>query len=295
MASSFPLVSIGFPVYNGGRTFVNALESLLAQTYTHFELIISDNASSDGTWERCQEYAARDSRIKLARNPTNLGALSNFTHVLETASGKYFMWAAHDDIWYPDFIRHCVEQLETHPGATLCYSQQLFVHYGSGKEKIQSYSSDLQDIKRWKRVFCLLTHNPIPYAIIYGLFRRDAIVSVLPIPLGPVIDLVILLRVLLQGPFTSVPIVLYRRNVQPKEFEDRMRVVYAAQGFSSSSVLFAKLLGELWKTVWHTNETLFGRLMMMWAATWYVIPRLIFQAIPRPVRDRIRILVRGRN
>ena len=99
MADSQPLVSIGMPVYNGERFIRQALDSLLAQDCENFELIISDNASADGTQEICLEYAAQDGRIRYYRNENNLGALANFNRVLGLAQGPYFMWAAHDDVW----------------------------------------------------------------------------------------------------------------------------------------------------------------------------------------------------
>lgn len=91
-----PLVSIGMPVYNGEKYIRQALDSLLAQDYGHFELIISDNASTDGTPEICREYAARDSRIAYYRNQENMGAAWNFKRVLDLAAGEYFMWLPHD-------------------------------------------------------------------------------------------------------------------------------------------------------------------------------------------------------
>ena len=90
-------VSIGMPVYNGEKYIREALDSLLGQSFTGFELIISDNASTDGTEAICQQYAAKDSRIRYVRQPVNLGALDNFTFVLDEARGGYFMWAAADD------------------------------------------------------------------------------------------------------------------------------------------------------------------------------------------------------
>lgn len=94
-----PLVSIGMPVYNGEKFIREALDSLLAQTFTDFELIISDNASTDSTEAICREYASRDARICYIRQTENMGAAQNFQFVLNQAGGKYFMWAAHDDIW----------------------------------------------------------------------------------------------------------------------------------------------------------------------------------------------------
>ncbi|MEI6268153.1 MAG: glycosyltransferase [Methylococcaceae bacterium] len=97
MNSRIPTVSIGMPVYNGAEYIREALDSLLAQTFTDFELIISDNASNDTTQEICQKYAEQDSRIRYIRQSTNMGAMPNFTFVLHEARAEYFMWATHDD------------------------------------------------------------------------------------------------------------------------------------------------------------------------------------------------------
>ncbi len=110
-SNRIPKVSIGMPVYNGENFIRVALASLLAQTFTDFELIISDNASSDATEAICCEYAARDSRIKYVRQNENRGAIANFQFVLDKAVGKYFMWAAADDVWESSFVRFCVDNI----------------------------------------------------------------------------------------------------------------------------------------------------------------------------------------
>lgn len=101
---STPKVSIGMPVYNGSPFIREALDSLLNQTFTDFELIISDNASTDETESICREYAAKDPRIRYVRQPENRGALLNFQFVLDEAVGEYFMWAAADDMWSSEWI-----------------------------------------------------------------------------------------------------------------------------------------------------------------------------------------------
>lgn len=93
-----PKVTIGMPVYNGQLFVRAALDALLAQTFTDFELIISDNASTDNTESICREYAVRNTRIRYVRHNENRGALANFQYVLDEARGKYFMWAAADDL-----------------------------------------------------------------------------------------------------------------------------------------------------------------------------------------------------
>jgi glycosyltransferase involved in cell wall biosynthesis len=107
-----PKVSIGMPVYNGVSFIREALDSLMGQTFPDFELIISDNASTDGTTEICREYAKMDSRIIYTRQTTNIGAVANFDFVLDQAGGQYFMWAAHDDVWSRNFIEALLEIVE---------------------------------------------------------------------------------------------------------------------------------------------------------------------------------------
>lgn len=99
-----PLVSIGLPTYNREKYLPQAIGSLLAQSYTNFELIISDNASTDNTINICNEYAAKDPRIKYFRNDENIGAWPNFKRVLDLSKGDFFMWAADDDWWHPHYI-----------------------------------------------------------------------------------------------------------------------------------------------------------------------------------------------
>jgi glycosyltransferase involved in cell wall biosynthesis len=100
-----PLISIGMPVYNGEKYLRQSIQSLLSQSHKKIELIISDNASTDGTSAICQEFAQRDSRVKYFRQKSNRGPLWNFNFVLQQAKAAYFMWAAHDDLWDSDWIR----------------------------------------------------------------------------------------------------------------------------------------------------------------------------------------------
>ena len=115
-----PLVSIGLLVYNGIRYVAEALDSLLAQTFEDVEIIVSDNASTDGTAELLREYAGRFERIRLFEQPRNIGAINNFNFVANQARGKYFMWAAFDDRWAPTFVEKCVAVMERYPGLSVC-------------------------------------------------------------------------------------------------------------------------------------------------------------------------------
>lgn len=99
-----PKLTIGMPVFNGGLFIREAIDSLLAQTFSDFELVISDNASTDNTQAICYEYENLDSRVRYIRHPENLGAIANFKFVLDNASSPYFMWAAADDVWDRQWI-----------------------------------------------------------------------------------------------------------------------------------------------------------------------------------------------
>lgn len=96
---NIPKIGIGMPVYNGAKYIREALDSLLAQTFTDFELFISDNASTDATQSICEEYSRLDTRVRYVRQTNNKGALANFQFVLDQSRGKFFMWAAADDLW----------------------------------------------------------------------------------------------------------------------------------------------------------------------------------------------------
>jgi glycosyltransferase involved in cell wall biosynthesis len=115
-----PLVSVGLPVYNGEAHLAKALDALLDQDFEDFEVIICDNASQDATPEIARDYAARDQRIRYARNQRNLGLAGNFNRAFQLSAGKYFKWWAHDD-WHPrELLRRTTEVLEQDPSAVLC-------------------------------------------------------------------------------------------------------------------------------------------------------------------------------
>ena len=118
-----PLVSIGLFVCNGESFLEQTLDSILSQTFTDFELIISDNASTDRTGEMAQAYARRDDRIRYYCSDKNMGAGWNVRRVYELATGKYFKQAAADDLLEPDFLRKCGEILESDPGCVVAYAQ----------------------------------------------------------------------------------------------------------------------------------------------------------------------------
>jgi glycosyltransferase involved in cell wall biosynthesis len=127
MSGNEPRVSIGMPLYNAERYLAETLESLLVQTFQDFELVISDNGSSDRTEEICRSYAARDNRIRYYRGETNRGAAWNHNRVFELSRGEYFKWACYDDPCAPAFLEKCIGVLDQDPSVALCYTSTVNV------------------------------------------------------------------------------------------------------------------------------------------------------------------------
>lgn len=171
-----PKVSIGLPVYNGGKYLSQALGALLGQTYPHFELILSDNASTDSTEAICKDYAARDPRIRYVRQAENLGAVRNFEFTLEQATGEFFMWAAHDDLWSPDFIEDALGVIRE---KSADFAFPLFrlksIRLGIYKTLPRDLFAFVESPSREERVlsFTRLHHNSHKCTLVYSLFRTS--------------------------------------------------------------------------------------------------------------------------
>ena len=120
-------VSLGLPVYNGEKYLEAALRALLAQTFSDFELILSDNASTDRTADICREFALRDERIVYHRNTSNIGAIPNFNLAFSKATGEMFRWVTYDDISLPTSLERCVAVLDEHPDAVLCHTRTVLI------------------------------------------------------------------------------------------------------------------------------------------------------------------------
>src|SRR5690349_16130603 len=117
-----PRLSVGLPVYNGENYLAESIEALLGQSYEDFELIISDNASTDGTADICRRYQQKDPRIRYLRQEHNIGAAPNHNILVEQARGELFKWASHDDLYARDLLERCVDALDQFPHVVLAHS-----------------------------------------------------------------------------------------------------------------------------------------------------------------------------
>jgi glycosyltransferase involved in cell wall biosynthesis len=252
-----PLVSIGLPVYNGERFLRESLDSILAQTFSDFELIISDNASTDGTREICQAYLDRDPRIRYHCNDSNLGAVKNFNITFELARGKYFKWMSYDDVCAPEYISKCVEVLENNPSIVLCYPKTIIIDENGNK--VANYDDGLDLRSPQPHVRYRQYHNNFRKGkkcnVIFGLMRRETLGQTPLIQPYPDTDKILLGELSLRGEFNELPEYLFLRRDHPRTLV-RSHTTYSEQAVwlstnGDSTVRFFrwKWLGEHLKSV----------------------------------------------
>lgn len=208
-------VSIGLPVYNGERFLKEALDSLLAQTFGDFELIISDNASTDRTEEICREYASKDARIGYYRFQKNFGAARNFNRVFQLSKSDYFKWATADDICAPEHVKKCVEVLDRESAAVLCYPRTTLIDEHGNVARQYDENLDLrfpsakERFRQFKRRVGLCNVH-------YGLIRSSLLRQTALMGAYPGSDIVLLAELTLYGQFFEIPDYLFFRRFHPQ-------------------------------------------------------------------------------
>jgi glycosyltransferase involved in cell wall biosynthesis len=208
-------VSIGVPVFNGARYLGDCLDSLLAQTYRDVEVLISDNASTDGTRDICRAYCERDERVRYYRQPRNRGVSANYRFLVEHASGEFFKWAAYDDVCAPRFVERCVAALDRSPSDVVAFPHTTFID-GAG-EPLPRVDGGV----RWRnhpkpigRLNDLLADHTRSFAKWqFGLIRRDALVRTGLIRNYDASDLVLMAELALLGGFARVTEPLFRLRI----------------------------------------------------------------------------------
>lgn len=202
-----PRISIGLPVYNGEDLVAPEVESLLAQTYTDFELIISDNASTDRTGEICRGFAARDPRVRYYRNDSNIGLVRNYNRTLELATGEFFKWCAHDDVHLPRYLEKCLPPLERDPEVILSYPRAVVV--GDNNQVLRKLAYPLDtSLARLQfpenRLREILWFN-IGSPAIFGITRTNVLRQTPGLGGSYAGDQVLLAELALRGKFFEVP------------------------------------------------------------------------------------------
>ena len=213
MTARQPAINIAVPVYNGAAHLGEALDSLLAQTFSNFDLLIVDNASTDGTPDICAEYARRDSRVRVHRHARNIGGPRNWSFAArQAARAPYFKWAAANDVCHPDMLARCHETLEAHPEAVLAYPRARLIDEAGAP--IEDYEDvlDLRDPDPCERFIRLLKTVRLNNAQ-NGLIRTAPLLRTgLEAPYFSS-DITLLAELVLHGAFVEIPDVLFYRRI----------------------------------------------------------------------------------
>lgn len=213
-----PRVTIGIPVYNGGRFLAESIESVLAQTFGDFEIVISDNGSSDDTATIAWRYAAADPRVRYTRVDSNRGAAWNYNHLNELARGAYFKWQAHDDVIAPGYLERAVRVLDRQPDVVLAYGRtRLIDEQGEEIEDIDDrmhlpYASAHERLGRMLANACMC--NPIT-----GVMRTGALRRTRGIGRFRGSDYVLLAELAMLGLIHEIPERLFYRRIHSDSFQ----------------------------------------------------------------------------
>ena len=222
MIPSRPRISVGVPVRNGERFLPEALDSLLAQSYKDFELIISDNASTDRTQSICREYAARDPRVRYYRSEQDMGLANNFNCLFIRARGEYFKWAAADDVHEPDWISDCLAVLEQDPSVVLVYGKTRFIDENGALVEETDPGFDLRFDAAIDRLRYVISATSWVNAI-FGLIRTQELAKTRLFPSYPGGDYPLLAELAVLGKFVEVPNILFRRRLHPGASSQNVR------------------------------------------------------------------------
>ncbi len=212
---SAPLIGIGLPIFNGETHVAVSIESLLAQTVEDIEIVISDNHSTDATEQICRDFAARDPRIRYVRHAENRGVAWNFNQAFHLSRGRYFKWASSNDIHEPQYIRRCLEVMESDAGAVLAYPKTSIIDEhgavtGTYEDKLNLWWP--QAPRRFREY---LRRVGLCNAL-YGLMRPEILRRTALLGDYPGSDMIFLGELSFHGTFAEVPEFLFRRRYDPQ-------------------------------------------------------------------------------
>lgn len=203
-----PRITIGMAMYNGERYLAESIESILAQTYTNWEIIISDNASEDATEQLCRDYARKDQRIRYYRNHKNIGAGPNHVRVCDMARTEFFKWHSCDDVCAPTFLQKCIDILDADKAVVLCHPLTKLIDSESrvtGEYKRRQATHSKNAPERFRQ---MVWYDHMCYQI-YGVIRTESIRKCGGMGCYVHGDGVLLSRLALLGRFHEIPEFLF--------------------------------------------------------------------------------------
>ena len=209
-----PRLTIGLPVYNGEKYLGEAIDALLGQSYEDFELIISDNASTDGTPGICRRYGKQDPRIRYMRQSRNIGLNPNHNFVVRQAKGELFKMASHDDLYARDLLKRCVDALDENPKAVIAHCWEAMIDISGNVTKALRYSVAADSPRAPERFRSMLLDGWDDYT--YGVMRTKVLMRTHLHGSHHLADRTINTELCLHGPFCMVPDWLYFRRDHPE-------------------------------------------------------------------------------
>ncbi|UCG34746.1 MAG: glycosyltransferase family 2 protein [Candidatus Omnitrophota bacterium] len=266
--SNKPGISIGMPVYNGEKYLCEVIDSILNQTFSDFELIISDNGSTDRTEEICRAYAARDSRVCYYRNEENRGAAWNFNRVFELAKGEYFKWAAVDDLCEPSFLQRCVEVLDGDSSVAVAFTKSKFIDNLGNLIEERDPVWDLQMESTYQRFRQAILSSWRKCNVIFGLIRSNLLAKTKLMGDYAGQDYHLVAELSLLGKFFKIHEYLFMRRLHSEASKWQGLKFYKPQGgnrivksiFQISGVF--RLSGAYLKTIYQAQFSMFEKLFL---------------------------------
>lgn len=207
MQNNAPLITIGMPIYNGDKFLNQALESLSKQTFTDYEILISDNASIDKTADIIKEWQAKNPKIKYFRQEENIGALKNFEWLLNNSKSNWFMFAAYDDLWSENYLSELYKKIKENNEDVLLSAPKVIKTKENGEFDIErEFDKRINTAEGLTRIKLLLRW--VQSGWFYGLYNKQALTEAFnyanyKFKLTWGSDFIVLLPILLSGKVTG--------------------------------------------------------------------------------------------
>jgi len=271
MSNTTPRLSIGLPVYNGEKYLSIALDCILNQSFTNFELIISDNASTDSTEEICRSYALKDARVRYYRNEKNIGAGWNFNRVFELSRSEYFKWICADDTHEPTFLEKCITILDNDFSVVLSYTDSIFID-ADGKEMplpVPSWDLQMESIRE-RLSFIIYATCKYRVNVIFGIIRSKALkkTDLMGHFLGQ--DYRLIGQLSIQGKFYEVPEKLFLRRLHSGASANQGFKFYNPFGKGSAFLSFCRLTTGHLQTIFHSATKFSDKIFLIFSLMRFV-------------------------
>lgn len=273
-----PRVTLAMPAYNADAYIETAIDSILAQSFEDFELVITDNASVDNTEAICTRLAQKDSRIRYIRNERNLGAAANYNLGYQLARGEFLKWCAHDDFISKNYLQLAVQALDQDPGAVLSYGPSQMIDARGNPAPAESATLEGMDNTDAVLRFLKVVRTGGSCGAIFGVFRRNALgLTMLHQPYYSS-DRAVLAEMALLGRFILVPEITFYNRAHPgrsMSLADRVARRRWQAGTSEKKPPLERLplLRQLFMVAWRHRQRVAPFRTIPRLAAWALSPR----------------------